>query len=137
MKKSNLILLLVIALATGIFVSLFGNISSNVSFNEAKAMANDGNSSIVQVIGELKKDEQGNIIGMYHDKVNPDIFSFVMVDEQGVEQRILYKKGMPTDIDKSEKVTVNGKFEEDMFVASKIVLKCPSKYKDKELLQYQ
>ena len=137
MKKSNLILLLVIALAIGIFVSLFGNISSNVSFNEAKAMADDGNSSIVQVIGELKNDEQGNIIGMYHDKVNPDIFSFVMVDEQGVEQRILYKKGMPTDIDKSEKVTVNGKFEEDMFVASKIVLKCPSKYKDKELLQYQ
>lgn len=137
MKKSNLILLLVIAMATGIFVSLFGNISANVSFEEAKSMAEDGNKSVVQVIGQLKKDEQGNIIGMYHDKVNPDIFSFVMVDDKGVEQRILYKKGMPTDIDKSEKVTVNGKFEEDMFVASKIVLKCPSKYKDKEQLQYE
>lgn len=137
MKKGNLILILVIALATGIFVSLFGNISANVSFNEAKSMAEKGNSSIVQVIGQLKKDEHGNIIGMYHDKVNPDNFSFIMVDDKGIEQRIIYKKGMPTDIDKSEKVTVNGKYEDDMFVASKIVLKCPSKYKDKELLQYE
>ena len=137
MKKSSLILLLVIAMATGIFVSLFGNISANVGFSEAKKMAKKGNASVVQVIGQLKKDEQGNIIGMYHDKVNPDIFSFVMVDDQGVEQRILYKKGMPTDIDKSEKVTVNGKFEDDLFIASKIVLKCPSKYKDKEQLQYE
>jgi cytochrome c-type biogenesis protein CcmE len=40
---------------------------------------------------------------------------------------------MPPDFLRSEKVVVIGRYQQDSFVASKILLKCPSKYEDETL----
>jgi cytochrome c-type biogenesis protein CcmE len=132
MKKSHIIIILAIAAAIGILVSTAGDASTYVSFGEAHEMATTGNKKDIHVVGELKKDASGNIVGIRQgaDLVS---FSFVMVDEQGKEQQVFYNEPMPQDFTKSEKVVVIGSYAGDTFKASKILLKCPSKYQEQKV----
>jgi cytochrome c-type biogenesis protein CcmE len=132
MKKSHILIVLVIAAAIGILVSTAGDASTYVGFGEAYKMATAGNSKEIHVVGELIKDDAGNIIGIEQgmDKVS---FSFVMRDENGKEQKVDYTQPMPQDFTKSEKVVVIGSYSGDTFKASKILLKCPSKYQEQKV----
>jgi len=40
---------------------------------------------------------------------------------------------MPPDFLRSEKVVVNGNYQNSQFIAKKILLKCPSKYQEQKL----
>lgn len=133
MKKSHIIVLVVIAAAIGIIVSTAGDASTYVDFDQAMALSTAGNSKEIHVVGELKKDAQGNIIGIQEgaDHVS---FSFIMVDDKGREQKVLYNQPMPADFTRSEKVVVIGSYVQNDFRASKILLKCPSKYQDEQKL---
>jgi cytochrome c-type biogenesis protein CcmE len=132
MKKSHILIIVVIAAAIGIIVSTAGDASTYVSFGEAYQMATAGSNKDIHVVGELTKDASGNVIGIEQglDKVS---FSFVLVDEQGKQQRVEYNEPMPQDFTKSEKVVVIGRYEGDVFKASKILLKCPSKYQEQNV----
>lgn len=132
MKKSHILIIVVIAVAIGIIVSTAGDASTYVTFDEAYSMATSGNDNSIHVVGELKKDDAGHVIGIQTgaDMVS---FSFVLVDDNGKEQLVQYKEPMPTDFTKSEKVVVIGKYKGDAFNADKILLKCPSKYQETEL----
>jgi len=132
MKKSHLFGILVIAIAVMIIVSTAGDASTYVTFGEAKAMAEKGNNQKIHVVGTLKKDEQGHIVGIEpgNDKVS---FSFILVDENQREQKVYYNEPMPADFTKSEQVVIIGNYQQDVFVADKILLKCPSKYQEKEV----
>ena len=46
---------------------------------------------------------------------------------------MILKMAKPHDFEKSEKVVLTGKVEGDQFIASSVLLKCPSKYKDEEM----
>jgi cytochrome c-type biogenesis protein CcmE len=133
MKKSHIVVLVVIAAAIAIIVSTAGDASTYVDFDQAYAMSTSGNSKDIHVVGELKKDAQGNIIGIEEgsDRVS---FSFVMIDDKGKEQKVLYNQPMPADFTRSEKVVVVGSYDNDNFKASKILLKCPSKYQEEKEL---
>ena len=91
-----------------------------------------GNKKEIHVVGELKKDASGQIVGIVEgeDRVS---FSFVMVDDKGKEQKVTYNQPIPSDFTKSEKVVVIGSYDEDVFKASKILLKCPSKYQEEKV----
>jgi cytochrome c-type biogenesis protein CcmE len=132
MKKTHILIIVVIAAAIGILVSTAGDASTYVGFGEAYEMATAGNKKDIHVVGELTKDAEGNIIGLEQglDKVS---FSFVLVDEQGKKQRVEYHEPMPQDFTKSEKVVVIGRYDGDVFRASKILLKCPSKYQEQNV----
>ena len=132
MKKSHIFLLIVIAIAVGVVISTAGDASSYVNFKTAREMMENGNDNMVHVVGELKKDDQGNIVGITpsDDRLS---FTFIMVDDQQQEELVFYKEPMPTDFKKSEKVVVIGNFRNDIFVADKILLKCPSKYEETEI----
>jgi cytochrome c-type biogenesis protein CcmE len=132
MKKSHILILVVIAAAIGIIVSTAGDASTYVTFDEAQAMRTSGNKKEIHVVGELKKDENGHIIGIEEgeDKVS---FSFVMVDDKGREQKVIYNQPMPADFTRSEKVVVIGSYGDNNFMASKILLKCPSKYQEENI----
>lgn len=132
MKKSHIFLILVIAVAIAIVVSTGNDASTYVTFKDAYQMASNGNSSQIHVVGELKKDNLGNVVGIYEgaDKVS---FTFVMIDDQQKEQIVQYNEPMPADFTKSEKVVVIGSYKGDSFVAEKILLKCPSKYQEETL----
>ena len=129
MKTSHILILVVIAAAIGIIISTAGDASTYVGFDEALSMATSGNKKEIHVVGELKKDNNGHVLGLQEgaDKVS---FSFVMVDETGKEQTVFYNQPMPADLMSSEKVVVVGSYNGDVFNASKILLKCPSKYQE-------
>jgi len=132
MKKSHIFLLIVVAAAIGIIVSTADDASTYVGFSEAWAMSTAGNSKEIHVVGQLKKDPDGHILGIQEgaDKVS---FSFVMVDDEGKEQLVNYNQPMPPDFTRSEKVVVIGSYRGDTFNASKIILKCPSKYQEEKI----
>ena len=132
MKKSHILILVVIAAAIGIIVSTAGDASTYVTFDEAQAMWTSGNKKEIHVVGELKKDKNGHIIGIEEgeDRVS---FSFVMVDDKGREQKVIYNQPMPADFTRSEKVVVIGSYDDNNFMASKILLKCPSKYQEENI----
>jgi cytochrome c-type biogenesis protein CcmE len=132
MKKTHILIILVIAAAIGIIMSTAGDASTYVSFGEAYQMSTAGNKKEIHVVGELKKDASGNVIGIEPgiDRVS---FSFVMVDDKGKEQKVEYNQPMPQDFTKSEKVVVIGNYQGDTFKASKILLKCPSKYQEEKI----
>ena len=132
MKNSHILIIVVIAAAIGILVSTAGDASTYVGFGEAYEMATAGNKKDIHVVGELTKDASGNVVGIKTglDKVS---FSFDLVDESGRKQRVEYNEPMPQDFIKSEKVVVIGRYEGDVFKASKILLKCPSKYQEQNV----
>ena len=129
MKKTHLIGIGVIAIAIFMIISTAGDASSYVTFKEAQEMAKSGRSNSIHVVGELTKDNNGNITGLFPsaDKLS---FSFIMIDDNQEKQQVFYNEPMPTDFTKSEKVVVIGSYKDDVFVADKILLKCPSKYQE-------
>ena len=132
MKTSHILFIVAIAAAIGILISTAGDASQYVGFSEAYEMATTGNKREIHVVGELKKDVQGNVVGIEKgmDLVS---FSFMMIDEKGREQKVFYNQPMPQDFTKSEKVVVIGNYEGEHFNASKILLKCPSKYQEQKV----
>jgi cytochrome c-type biogenesis protein CcmE len=132
MKKGHIIAIVVIAAAIGIIVSTAGDASSYVTFDEAQKMSNVGNQAGIHVVGQLKKDAAGHIVGLENSADNLS-FTFILVDERQKEQKIYYNEPMPPDFTRSEKVVVIGSYRGENFVASKILLKCPSKYQEKKL----
>lgn len=129
MKKTHIIGLIAIALGVGIILSTAGDASSYVSFSEAKAMAVNGNGQKIHVVGDLTKNFSGEVTGI---SSSPDktSFYFTLVDEKGFEQRVYHNAPEPQDFRRSEKVVIIGGYQEDVFVADKILLKCPSKYEE-------
>jgi cytochrome c-type biogenesis protein CcmE len=132
MKKTHIIAIVVIAAAIGIIVSTAGDASSYVTFDEAYQMSNVGNKASIHVVGELKKDLAGHVVGLENSPDNLS-FTFILVDDNRKEQKIYYNEPMPPDFTRSEKVVVIGSYRDEVFVASKILLKCPSKYQEKKL----
>lgn len=129
MKKSHILIILAIGAAIAIIATSAADTSSYVSFDDAYVLASNGNDDDIHVVGELKKDGQGNVVGIQTgaDMVS---FSFVMVDDNRKEQVVHYNQPMPQDFTKSEKVVVVGHYRGDIFIAEKILLKCPSKYQE-------
>ena len=129
MKKSHILAIVVIAVAIGIIISTAGDASTYVNFNQAHEMAATGNNTSIHVVGQLKKDTDGHIVGIHNSPDNLS-FSFILVDEKGKEQEVFYNEPMPPDFTRSENVVVIGGYQGDNFVANKILLKCPSKYQE-------
>ncbi len=134
MKKIHILLLVVIAIAAGIIVSTAGDASTYVTFSEAEQLRKDGSHDDIHVVGELKKGPSGEILGMsYQPEIDPNYFTFTLLDNNQFEQKVVFQSPKPQDFDKSEKVVVIGHMENDVFLATKILLKCPSKYENGEL----
>jgi cytochrome c-type biogenesis protein CcmE len=136
MKKSHIIALGVIAVAIIMIISTVGDASTYSDFGAAQRLAEEGSSTSVHVVGELKKDADGNIEGMlYQPSVDPNKFEFVMIDSLQRESKVVYMKPKPQDMEKSEKVVVVGNMnlKENYFLAEQILLKCPSKYNNGDL----
>jgi cytochrome c-type biogenesis protein CcmE len=132
MKKSHILGIVVIAVAVGIIMSTAGDASSYVTFSQAKDMATSGNESKIHVVGTLKKADDGSILGIAPSE-NKLSFSFVMVDSDLEEQTVYFPEPMPVDFLRSEQVVVIGAYHDELFVADKILLKCPSKYQEEEI----
>jgi cytochrome c-type biogenesis protein CcmE len=134
MKKSYIILLSIIAIAIAVVVSMTGDASEYVDFTQAQQLEKDGEDDLVHVVGTLLKDANGNVEGLiYNPSIDPNHFDFPLKDLKGFTVTVLYLQPKPQDFEKSEQVVVVGKMKGNVFVADKILMKCPSKYEDKEV----
>ena len=134
MKKSHIIAFTIIAIAIGVIVSTAGDASTYVCFKEAYDLAADGEDKKVHVVGRLKKDKFGQIEGMlYNPVLDPNHFEFVLIDNNQQEQTVIYSSPKPQDFERSEQIVIIGNVQNKVFIADKILMKCPSKYEDKSL----
>jgi cytochrome c-type biogenesis protein CcmE len=124
MKSGTIILLVAIAIFTAVLaVSFSGSSSTYTTFSDAKKSG-----STVHIVGSWVNREQANY------DATQDAFTFFLQDTLGAIQQVLYRDPKPNDFEKAEKIVVIGKFEQpEVFTAEKIVMKCPSKYGDKEV----
>jgi cytochrome c-type biogenesis protein CcmE len=129
MKISHIIGIIVIGIAILIIVATAGDASTYMDFSEARSLALKGNTSKIHVVGQLKKDSSGEIIGI-EKSADMLSFAFVLMDQNGKEQKVIYNEPMPADFMKSEQVVVIGSYKNDTFLAEKILMKCPSKYQE-------
>lgn len=125
MKKSHIVLLVLVAAAVTIIVSMFGDFSTYETF--ASAAQEQGKQ--YHVIGELVKDKQM----VYNPKKDPNHFSFFVKDKGGNVNKVVFKGAKPTDIEKSEQIVMTGYMEGETFQCSKIQMKCPSKYENDQI----
>lgn len=132
MKKSHIFAIVVIAVAIGIIITTAGDASTYVNFDQAYQMASTGNSTSIHVVGQLKKNGSGEVLGLENAADNLS-FSFILIDENGKEQKVFYNEPMPPDFTRSENVVIIGSYQGDNFVANKILLKCPSKYQEQSV----
>ncbi len=127
MKKSHIALLFLIGAAIMYIISTSGNYSSYAGFD--KAASNEG--TIFQLVGHLNKDKEL----VYNPEIDPNYFAFYLKDKSGKEGKVVYHGPPPPDFERSEDIVLNGMMQGDEFIATKILLKCPSKYEDGKLEQ--
>lgn len=125
MKKLHIILLVVLALGAGVIIAMTGDYTTYGNFAEAS----EKQGKVLSVVGYLVKDKE-----LYYDPVkDPNYFTFIMVDKEGNEQKVVYKGSKPQDFERSEQLVIKGKSDGQMFAASEILMKCPSKYVNDEI----
>jgi cytochrome c-type biogenesis protein CcmE len=134
MKKIHIFGLLIIAIAIGILVSTAGDASTYASFTEAEEMAKEGSAKKIHVVGKLKKDATGNIVGLnYNPAVDANRFEFILVDNNNREQKVILHDTKPQDFERSEQVVIIGRIEGNTFQCDKVIMKCPSKYQENQI----
>ncbi|WP_199121486.1 cytochrome c maturation protein CcmE [Pedobacter sp. ASV28] len=121
MRKSAIIGLITIAICIGFLVSLNADTDSYSNFEQASSSKKEEH-----VMGHWEKSK-----GMYYDAIkDPNHFAFYMKDEKGKVNKVVLNGSKPQDFERSEKLVLIGKMENNTFYASKILMKCPSKYND-------
>lgn len=124
MKTIHIVIIVVIIVALGGVITLFTGSDTYSDFAEASKYPGRE----FHIIGKL--DTAKGIA--YNSAENPNQFFFYMVDNKGIEKKVLYRDAKPQDFEKSEQVVTVGKMEGDLFVASSLLLKCPSKYNSQQ-----
>lgn len=122
MKKSHIILLVLVIASIGIVFYSLQNSETYANFTEAEANPE----KIFHVVGQLNREKEMS----YNPYMDANVFTFYLKDQQGVERKVLLHKSKPQDFDKSEQIVVIGKANNGIFEAKDILTKCPSKYAD-------
>jgi cytochrome c-type biogenesis protein CcmE len=122
MKKTHIILLVLIAVAIVVLISYTGDLSSYETIGSAKQKQG----KFLNLIVKMDK----SIPVQYDPVKDPNLLKFAVQDSLGGKINVVFHNTMPTDMEKSERLVLKGKVQGDVFECSAIVLKCPSKYKD-------
>jgi cytochrome c-type biogenesis protein CcmE len=121
MKKTEILILVLIAVSIAVLVSFMGNLTTYETIASAKQK--DGKS--VKLVVKLQPNS------VEYDAIkNPNYLKFTAVDTLGNTVKVIYHDAKPTDMEKSERIVLNGKMKGEEFECKSILLKCPSKYKD-------
>lgn len=124
MKKSHLLAILVVAIGIGILISASKDVTTYANFAQA-AKSEDK----VKLVGELVKERPVE----YDPEKDPNFMAFFLKDEAGEIRRVELLAAKPQDFERSESIVLTGKMKGEVFVASDMLLKCPSKYQDQEI----
>ena len=121
MKKTHILLLILVAAAISIISSMYLDFSTYETF--ASAAQKPGKQ--FHVMGYLETSKEMS----YDPLKDPNRFSFYVKDKQGNVSQVVFSGAKPTDIERSEQIVMTGHMEGGTFKCNKIQMKCPSKYK--------
>ncbi len=124
MKRNQIVGLVFIAVALGAIVSTVYQSDTYASFADAR----DNPEREFHIIGELVPGQpiEEEVVD------NTLTLRFHLSDGHGGTAEVLYFGGKPVDFERSDQVVLIGSYEDEVFLASSILLKCPSKYKPPE-----
>jgi cytochrome c-type biogenesis protein CcmE len=122
MKRTHIIILIAIAIAIGGLIRYSGDLSTYESIESAKQKQGKN----VHVIARLDR----SVPLDYDPAKNPNYLSFYATDSIGGRTKVVYHDTKPAELEQSERLVMIGSMQGDVFQCNKILLKCPSKYKD-------
>ncbi len=122
MKKTHIIILVLIAAAIAVLISYTGNLSTY----ETVASARQKEGKFVRLIAKVDNSQPVE----YDPIKNPNYMVFTAVDTLGNTTKVIYRNAKPADFEKSERLVLNGKMQNGQFECKDMLMKCPSKYKD-------
>ncbi|MBR9920834.1 MAG: cytochrome c maturation protein CcmE [Bacteroidetes bacterium] len=125
MKPTFIAALVLIAGAIGLFIWSGQDMDTYSNFSQAT----DKMGETVKVVGQLAKDKEMH----YDPHQDPNYFTFYVNDQSGEQRKVIYYAAKPQDFELSEGIVMTGKMKGDEFVATDLLMKCPSKYKDEEI----
>lgn len=124
MKKKNIIgLALIVGFITLAFMNFGSSVGGYMDFVEAEKSGVNAH-----VVGTWHQDEPIS----YDPSTN--IFQFHMQDEEGIVRKVHYLNPKPANFEDSEKLVIKGSVQGDVFVAEHILVKCPSKYNETNVM---
>lgn len=124
MKKIHIAAIGILLIALALIFTASQDFSTYASFQDAAASGHE-----VKIVGELAKDKEI----FYNPAEDPNYFTFHVIDKDGATRKVVMNRAKPQDFEMSEQIVVTGKLQGDEFIASDLLLKCPSKYKDEEI----
>jgi cytochrome c-type biogenesis protein CcmE len=122
MNKSGIIALLLVAIGLGVIVSMVGDFSQDATFKTALSKPEKS----FQIVGTLELNKEM----AYDAEKDANLFTFFVKDKEGAISKVVFKGTKPMDFERSESVTLTGKMQGNEFHCTKILTKCPSKYKN-------
>ena len=122
MKKGSILAIVIISVAIAVIISTYSSSGTYATFNEARQSKAELN-----IVGFLDKKK-----ALEYDPVkDANLFSFYVKDKSGQECQVVYSGTKPQDFEKSEQIVLTGQMEGTVFHATRILMKCPSKYTQK------
>ncbi|GAC1384824.1 MAG: hypothetical protein NVSMB45_13080 [Ginsengibacter sp.] len=122
MKKTHLIILILIAASIGVLLMY----SVDFSTYDTIASARQKQGRYVHLIARLDKTEPIE----YNAVKNPNYLTFYATDSLGGSTKVIFHNAKPAELEQSDRVVLKGKMNGNVFECNDILLKCPSKYKD-------
>jgi len=124
MKKKNIIGLVLIVGFIALAVMNFGSsVGGYMDFTQAEQTGVKAH-----VVGTWVENEPIS----YDPATN--IFQFHMEDELGRVRKVHYLNPKPANFEDAEKLVIEGSVQGDVFVAEHILVKCPSKYNETNVM---
>jgi cytochrome c-type biogenesis protein CcmE len=124
MKRTHILLIILLAVSIGAILSTVADSSTYANFSTA--FANEGNE--YHVVGKVDFSKPMD----YKPEKNANLFAFYLNDFDGNQKKVLYNGTKPQDFEMSEQIVITGEAGDSVFYASKILMKCPSKYNNPE-----
>ncbi len=124
MKKIHIIGVIMILLAAAALFMASDDIATYSTFAQAEKIEGK-----IKVAGQLVMDKEM----YYNPEKDPNYFTFHIKDIEGTEKKVILYGAKPQDFEMSEQIVLTGKMTGDDFVATDMLTKCPSKYKEEEL----
>lgn len=122
MKRTHIIILVLIAASIGALLMYSVDFSTYDTIESARNKPG----KYVHLIAKLDRAQP-----IVYDPVkDPNYLTFYAKDSLGFSTQVIYKNSKPAELELSERVVLQGKMQDDVFQCDKILLKCPSKYKD-------
>jgi cytochrome c-type biogenesis protein CcmE len=122
MKTIHIVIILILVVAVAVVITTMTDSSTYSDFGEAALKPGKE----LHIIGKLNRAKPVE----YDAQRNANQFTFYMIDEKGIEKKVIYNNAKPQDFEKSEKVVIIGSMQGNEFIAKSLLLKCPSKYKN-------